>query len=294
MKRTPSQNVFNVFNILFLLAIVMTIILPIMHVFSVSLSERAAVLSRTVGVFPKGFRFDAYVEIINKGVFIRSLLNTVFLTVVTTVLSLIVNILAAYAFTRNFFGKKFLTYYFVLTMYFSGGLIPSYLLVSKYLQLNNSFLAYILPSLVSFFYIIVIRSQIEAIPTSLSEAAIVDGATERQVLMHIIIPVITATIAAVGMFTALGVWNMWFGVMLYSTSQDTWTLQYYLRAVVFERVLETDIRRFNAIRSDVGEQIMPENFQMAAIILTALPIVAVYPFIQKYFVKGLITGSVKG
>lgn len=294
MKITTGQKAFNVFNIIFLIGISMTIILPMMHIISVSLSDKWSVTSLSVGIFPKGFRLDAYIEIVKKGLFIRSMINTVLITVVTVVLSLVVNIMAAYGFSKKFFLKKALSYYFVLTMYFSGGLVPTFLLIGKYLQLYNSYLAYILPVLANFFYIIIIRSQIEAIPPSLPEAATVDGANTSQVLIHIIIPVLLPTIAAIGMFIALAQWNMWYSVLLYTNKEEMWTLQYYLRAVVFEKILENDIMNINAMRQSLEDQVMPENFQMAAIVLVALPIVLVYPFIQKYFVKGIFVGSVKG
>jgi ABC-type sugar transport system, permease component len=290
MKKSRQDVVFQTVDIVVMILITLTIVLPFMHIFSVSISSDEAVKSMSVGFLPKGFNFSAYNEILNQKVFFRSLTNTVFITVITTGIALLVNFMAAYAFSKDFFGKKVFTYFFVLTMYFSGGLIPTFILMTNWLHLTNNFLAFILPSIVNVFYIIIIRSQIEAIPKSLSEAAVIDGANEFQVMTKIILPTMTATIAAIGMFVALNMWNMWYPVMLYSNRKDYWSLQYYLRSIVFEKLLDYD--KANTAIS-VEPAFNPQNYQMAAIVLVALPIVAIYPFIQKYFVKGILVGAVK-
>ncbi len=167
-----------------------------------------------------------------------------------------------------------------------------YLLVSKYLGLRDSLLAYFLPYLVNVFYLIVLRTQIETLPSSLMEAARVDGAGEYQILFRIVFPLLTPTIAAVSMFIALNKWNMWYPVLLYSTKSDTWTLQYFLRAMVFDQTLAAMSNPDYG--SDPNSLISPLNFQNASIVLVAAPIVCIYPFVQKYFVKDIIAGAVKG
>ncbi len=293
MKRNPGEKIFQIIDIIVMVFIMATIIMPLMHIFSISVSDSIAVSTMQVGLFPKGFNTAAYKQILEDSIFLRALFNTAFITIIITLLSVIVTTMISYALSKDyFFGKKFVTYYFVIIMYFSGGLIPTYLLISRYLKLNNTYLAYILPALVNVFYIIVVKSQIQAIPQSLVEAAYIDGAGEYQVLFKIIIPVILPTIAAISMFIALGSWNMWYSVLLYASKKEMWTLQYFLRAVVFEKFLSSYADNVMTI---VGaEKIPPQNFQMAAIILVALPIVAIYPFVQKYFVKGILAGSVKG
>lgn len=293
MKRDKNEIVFQAFDGFLMAVVVSGIVLPFMHIISMSISSKEAVSSLSVGIFPKGVNFLAYGEILKQGIFIRSLLNTVFITVATSIISVFVNFMAAYGFSKEFYAKKFVTYVFVLTMYFSGGLIPTYILITKWLNLNNNYLAFILPALVNVFYIIIIRSQIEAIPLSLSEAAIIDGATEFQVMLYVILPTLSATIAAISMFVALNAWNMWYPVMLYSNKRDMWSLQYFLRAIVFEKLNEY-MPNNNIEAVSEAEISSPLNFQMAAIVLVALPIVSIYPFVQKYFVKGILTGSVKG
>lgn len=292
IKRSLGEKVFCVINIFIMLLVICAIIFPLMHIFSISISDRIAVTSLQVGIWPKGLNFDAYQKILSSQVFIRSFINTVGITIVGTFLSILVISMIAYALSKKyFFGKKFVTYFFVITMYFSGGLIPSYLVISNLLNLNNTYLAYILPSLVNVFYIIVVKSQLESVPQDLIDSGYIDGANEYRVLFSIVLPVISPTIAAVSMFIALGRWNMWFAALLYSTKSDMWTLQFYLRNVVFDKFLENTTNTPQIIDDNV---IPPKNYQMASIILVALPIVAIYPFVQKYFVKGILTGSVKG
>lgn len=290
MKVSAGRRVFEGINFLIMLFICAVIILPFMHILAISVSDSNAILNMEVGIFPKGFYTTAYKELIASSLFLKSFLNSVIITIVYTSAAVIICVMASYAFSRNFYGKTVLNYYFVITMYFSGGLIPTYLLISKYLKMYNTVWPLLLPGLVSIFYIIVMRTQIEQIPESLTEAAIIDGANQFQVLFMIIIPSIKPTIAAICMFLILGKWNSWFDVLVYIRDKRLWTIQYYLRSVVFSKELMKEMDQM--VR--VSTVITAENYKMAAIILVALPVVCVYPFVQKYFVKGILAGSVKG
>lgn len=292
-KSNTGEKVFQYIDLFIMVLIMATIILPLMNIFSLSVSDRVAVSTGQVGIVPVGLDFSAYLKILKNSVFLRSLVNTVGITVVGTAISVVIITMLAYAMSKKyFFGKKFVTYYMIITMYFSGGLIPTYLLITNYLHLGNTYSAYILPALVNVFYVIVIRSQIEAVPSELIDSGSIDGAGEMRILFSIVLPVITPTIAAISMFLALGKWNMWYSVLLYTTNQKLWTLQFYLRSIVFESFLEFSTQ---SLGESVDAKVIPaENMRMASIILVALPIVAIYPFVQKYFVKGILTGSVKG
>lgn len=290
MKVSRSEKTFRIFNSFVLILIMLTIIVPLLYIVSVSLSSKEAVTSLSVTLWPKGLNFKAYAELLQKDTFLTSLINTVVLTIVYTASALVVNIMAAYALSKEFYAKKVITYLFIIPMYFTGGLVPTYILITNYLGLYDNFLALLLPVLVNVFYIIVIRSQIEAIPLSLTEAAMIDGANEFQVLFKIIMPTISSTTAAIGMFLALNMWNTWYSVLLYTSKDKYWTLQYFLRTIVFDKTIQDSS---GASAMDMAS-ISPLNFQMAAIVLVALPIVAIYPFVQKYFVKGMLVGSVKG
>ena len=288
-----GEKIFQAFDILIMVFTIAVVVLPFMHIISISVSDRVAVNTLQVGIFPVGFQTGAYYEIISNPIFTRSLFNTVFTTVITTALSVFVITMCAYALAKPYFyGKKVITYFFILPMYFSGGLIPTYLLITNYLHLNNNYLAYILPAIVNVFYLIVVKGQIEAAPVELIEAANIDGASEWQTLIRVVLPIIGPTIAAVSMFIALNTWNMWYPVLLYARDDSMWSLQYFLRAVVFDKFFSS--YSDSVTITSGSESIPPQNFQMAAIILVALPIVAIYPFVQKYFVKGILAGSVKG
>ena len=291
MKKSVGQYVFQALDVIFILLLICSIVFPIMNIISLSVSGADAIRAGSVTIYPKGFSLEAYKDILGNSLFSRSVVNTVIITVVGTICSLVVNLMAAYALTKDFLGKKFITYFFVLTMYFDGGLIPTYLVVAKLLNLRNTYIVLIVLGIVSMFYIIVMRSQIESMPQSVFEAAYIDGANEFQTVFTIVLPMIMATIAAVGMFIALGYWNSWYNVMLYTDQEKYWSLQYFLRAVVLERMISQYRTTMMVGMREVA--IPEENFRMACIILTAGPIVLIYPFIQKYFVKGIITGAVK-
>lgn len=291
MKKTLGEKAFQWVDILFMFIILATIIFPFMNIISLSVSSREAIMQKSVSIWPKGFNLAAYGEILGSVLFMRSLANTIGLTVIGTFLSVILTLMVSYALTKDFLGKKFTTYFFVITMYFSGGLIPTYLVVAKYLNMRNTYMALILPYLINVFYIIVMRSQIENIPSSIFDAAYIDGANEYQTVFQIVLPTIAPTIAAISMFFALGKWNSWFPVMVYTDYQKFWTVQYYLRIIVFSKFIEARDGSELILKE---MQIPEENFRMAAIIIVALPIVAIYPFVQKYFVKGIVSGAVKG
>jgi len=289
MKKTTSQKGFQIIDILTMLMVVAAIILPLLNIIAISVSDEVAVSSGDVGLWPKGFNIAAYQKILESITFLRSLLNTIGITAVGTFIAVIITLMVSYALTKEFLGKKFVTYYFVLTMYFSGGLIPTYLVVAMFMHLRNTYSALVLPGLVSMFYIIVMRSQIDNIPRSIFESAHIDGAGEYRTVFQIVLPVITPTIAAISMFFALNKWNMWFPVMIYTDKKEYWTLQYFLRVIVFDKF----ITAANSGGLEEEGSIPEATFRMAAIVLVAAPIVCIYPFVQKYFVKGIITGSVK-
>ncbi|MEA4822861.1 MAG: carbohydrate ABC transporter permease [Clostridiaceae bacterium] len=297
MKRTTGERVFGAFNILIMLFIMAVIIVPMLHIIALSVSSAEAINYNRVTVYPIGFNFAAYKRIIGFSTFSTSLVNTVFITIIGTALAVIMTVLLAYAMSQDFPGKKIVTYFFVVSMYFSGGLIPTYIVFSKYLHLRNTYWVLFITGIVNVFYMIVVRSQIEAMPQSVFEAARIDGAGEFQTLFRITLPMISPTVAAISMFFALGYWNSWYNVMVYTDNQQFWTLQYFLRVVVLQKLINAnDISIATQLQQGTAqESFIPEaNFRMACVIIVAAPIVAIYPFVQKYFVKGIIAGSVKG
>ncbi|MEN6316317.1 MAG: carbohydrate ABC transporter permease [Clostridiaceae bacterium] len=298
IKKSFSRKTFDVFNSLFMILLSASVIFPFIHIISISLSKKDYIMSKSVGLIPKGFNLGAYRIIITDDIFQRAFANTIFLTAVITILSMIVNVIASYAFTKNFYGKKFINYIYLITMFFSGGIIPYFILIAQKLHWYNNFCALIFPALVSYYYIIIIRSQIATIPSSLIESAYIDGANELRTIVHIVIPSILPTIAAISMFTAIGAWNQWFPNLLFTDKKSLWTLQYYLRAIVLEKSMDYKML-YNIQYSSQGtlfneSALTSVNYQMAAIIVVIIPVASIYPFIQKHFVKGILLGSVKG
>jgi putative aldouronate transport system permease protein len=202
-------------------------------------------------------------------------------------------ILGAYPLSRKrFYGRGVFTFFIALTMFFSGGLIPTYLVMRTY-KLLNTFWVMIIPGAISTWNMIIMRTFFQNIPNELEEAAIIDGCTELGVLWRIIIPLSTASIMTIGMFYAVGHWNAWFSAFIYLRDYDKYPLQLWLRMIVLQNQIN-DITSAQAAITETQEGLVSDTIKYAVIIVAAGPILCVYPFIQKYFVKGTMVGSVKG
>ena len=211
--------------------------------------------------------------------------------VVATTLSVFFTAIGAFLVTRkNFPLSKPMSYMMVFTMYFSGGMIPTFLVVNNYLHLGDSLLSLILPGMITVYNLIIMKSNFEAIPASLEEAAKIDGANDISILFKIILPLSKATIAVMVLYYGVAYWNSWFEAMMYIRSRDKYPLQLILREIL----LANSTGSMSA-GADAGEQYMiGETIKYATIMVATLPILCLYPFIQKYFVKGVMTGAVKG
>lgn len=291
MRRTRGEFAFQTIDVAVMVLLLAVIIFPYLNIIALSVSDLQSIINRKVTLWPRGLSLDAYGKILGNPSFIRAMVNTIGITVVGAFGGVFFSLMIAYAFTRDFLGKKLITYLFVLTMYFSGGLIPTYIVYTNLLHLRNTFVPLVAPAMISMFHIIVIRSQIDALPPSISDAGRIDGCGEYQMVFRIVAPMITPTIAAISMFKALSYWNSWFECMVYTEFKNFWTLQYFLRVVVFDNFLRPQDETSGTVI--IEKMIPPENFRMAAIILVAAPIIMIYPFVQKYFVAGILTGSVK-
>lgn len=288
---TPSRIAFNVFNYTFFVVFCITILAPFLNAIAISLSSPEAVIRGWVRLWPVGFQLDAYHKLIGNTTFIRSAFNTVFLTIVNTILDIVVSLAAAYALShKDLIGKRTVFVFLLITMYFGGGLIPTYLLVTG-LGLQNTYWALILPGIANTFYIIVYKNTIDQLPRELLDAAEVDGANEFAMLFQIIVPLVLPMSMAFTIFSAVAHWNMWFGVALYIRDHDLWTLQYQLREILVNAAL-IENETLEAARGELP--VKPENLKMAALMITVLPIIVIYPFVQKYFIKGQFVGAVKG
>jgi len=277
---------------LFFVILCLTILIPFFNAIAISLSSYDGIVRGGIGIWPHGFNLGGYHKLITNGQFLRTIFNTVFLTGVNTFLVIIISLASGYALAnRHMIGKSIIFYYIIIPMYFSGGLIPTYLLVNK-LGLHNSFLALILPNVISMFYMIVFKNSIEQLPRELLDSAEIDGASEPRILVNIIFPLILPMCMAFVVFSAVGYWNEWFGVLLYITDNTKWTLQFQLRDILVNAAL-ADATTQAAIIQD-ADRVNPENLKMSALMITVLPIIAIYPFVQKYFIHGQLVGAVKG
>lgn len=289
--RTRGRTVFEIINYTLFTLFCISIIFPFLNVLAISFSDYKAVSSMKVGILPIGFNVAAYKKLAFNLQFLRAIRNSIFLTIVNTTLVIVISLAAGYALSSNkLVGRKIIFTYFLIPMYFGGGMIPSYLLICK-LKMVNTYWSLILPGIVSIFYVIVFRNQIAQLPKELIESAQLDGASEPMILIKIIMPLLVPMIMAFVVFSAVDNWNSWFGCMLYIQDQKMWTLQYQLRDILVNASIVDERGQVGLNKS---EMIHPENLKMAALMLSILPILVVYPFCQKYFISGVLVGAVKG
>lgn len=276
---------------LILLVLTVITLYPFLYTFSNSVSDPMATIRNEVYLFPKGFQMRTYMQVIQTKSFLTSYGNTLWYTVVGTLFSTIVIFMASYPLSRrSFFLRKQLNALFIFTMYFSGGMVPLFIVVNK-VGLYNTRWSIILPVAANVYYMIICRSFMDDIPESMMESARLDGANDIKIVMRIIIGVSKPIIAVLILFNAVGYWNTYFNALLYLPSTKLQPLQIYLN-----KLLVSNSERGGA--NNVGQMGMETalniyQFKYAAIIVTILPILCVYPFVQKYFIKGVMIGAIK-
>lgn len=264
-------------------------LLPFANVLSKSVSEEWAITSGKVGIYPIGFQLDTMKYVVTSGQFLHALMISVIVTLAGTLLSLLVTAMAAYPLSkRNLPGSGPLVVLFIFTMMFSGGIIPSYLLIRQ-LGLINHLGSLILPALVNVFNMLVIKSYFESLPESLEESARIEGAGNFTILFRIVLPLSAPVLATIGLFYAVSYWNDYFNPMLYINSSSLKPLQLYLQDIV----MNADTSLLNKTADDLMN-VPAEGVRAATVIASTIPILLVYPFLQKYFIKGVLIGSVKG
>lgn len=274
-----------------LILISVVTLLPFLNVFSKAFSAEWAVVSGRVGIYPVDFQLDTMKFVITSSQFIRSFLVSVSVTAIGTVLSILLTALTAYPLSkRHLPGIGFIMLLFIFTMMFSGGIIPNYLLIRN-LGLINNLWVMILPTLIHVFNLLVIKSYYESLPESLEESAKMDGARNFTVLFRIILPLCGPVLATISLFYAVSYWNEFFGPMLYISDPALKPLQLYLRDIV----LEADSVTAGLNRNTDDLMNLPgESVRAATVIASTVPILLVYPYLQKHFIKGVLIGSVKG
>lgn len=289
-NKTAGDKIFHWGIMIFLTAAVAVAIIPFFNIISVSLSSSEAITKGEVGLFPIGFNTEAYKTVLNDASMIFSLGYTIALTLIYTLLAMLVTLCGAYALAQQrLYGRKIFMTIIVITMYFDSGVIPQYLL-NKSLGITNTALVLVLPCLLSAYNMIVLKTFVEDIPASIEESARLDGATDFTIMFKIILPLLKPAIATVSLFYAVSRWNTFQDVIYYIQNTSLFTLQYKLQMMI-------DISQSNELTQFEGanlSKLTPENLKSASIIFAAVPIMTVYPFAQKYFVKGVTLGSVKG
>ena len=294
MKRRKSSfgdKIFTVCNVLFMIAFVVITLYPVLNTLAISLNDGTDALRGGIYLFPRKFTMKNYMTVLEKDNLVTGAYITVARTVVGTVLSLVTNAILAYIVSRKrFLFKQQLSLFWVVTMYVNGGMIPTFLLF-KGLHLTNSFWVYVIPGMISAFNMLVIRTYMNGIPDSLEESAQLDGAGYMTIFWKIISPLCKPVYATVALFVAVGQWNSWFDAMLYNRmSSEYTTLQYELMKLLSS--VTNQGNSAEAMKNAAGT-VTPTSVRAAATILTMLPIVCLYPFLQRYFVTGLTIGVVK-
>ena len=292
-KQSAGSRAFDLFNTVFLLFLCFIMLYPMYYMVIVSISNGYHVMRNEVYWYPMGVNFDVYKSIFNYRMFMRSYGNTILYTVVGTLVNLAVTILCAYPLSRReLYGRGLITRLITATMFFGGGLIPTFLLVTS-LGLRDSMWALILPGAISTYNMIVMRTTFMNLPSELHESAYLDGANDWTILLRIILPLSGAMLATITLFYAVGHWNSFFSALIYLDSREKYPLQLLLRNIVIQGA-DTELLNYAGAAADSASMAVTQNYKYAAIVVAVAPILCVYPFIQKYFVKGVLIGSLKG
>lgn len=290
IHKSAGEHVFDVFNTIFLFLLMLITLYPLLYVLFASLSSPSS-LARHQGLLfgPKDFTLSAYHAVRQNPMILRGYLNTLLIVVFGTAINLAMTSLGAYVLSRHHLPyKRFMNMFVMFTMFFSGGLIPGYLVVSN-LGMLDTYWALLLPGAISTYNMIVMRTSFESVPSSLEESALLDGANELTVLMRIILPLSMPVVAVMLLFYGVEHWNSWFGAMIYLRTRAKYPLQLILREILIENDM-------NNMMTDIGsldKEPVGETIKYATIVVATIPILCVYPFLQKYFTKGMTVGAVK-
>ncbi|MEV0819645.1 carbohydrate ABC transporter permease [Nonomuraea rubra] len=286
---TRGYRVFQWVNGIVLTLVVVVTLYPFVNILARSFSSQTAISAGEVNLIPKGFNLTTYKIVASDPIFWTNYRNTVIYTVVATLIAMVMTTSYAYVLSKKHLkGRKFLVGVAVFTMFFSGGLIPNYVLITG-LGMKNSIWAIVLPNAISVFNLLVMKAFFESLPQDLEEAAAIDGLNTYGILWRIVLPLSKAVIATMILFYAVSFWNSWFGAFLYMDRSDLFPVTVYLRNLIAGA---TGADSYGAAAAEVTQ--IGANIQAVTIVLTVLPILVVYPFVQRFFVSGVMLGAVKG
>ncbi|MFK7693649.1 carbohydrate ABC transporter permease [Paenibacillus sp. HJGM_3] len=288
-RRHRTLSVSDILIYLVMIFVIIITLYPFVYVLSMSISDPRYVLADTIWLYPKGFSLESYKKVFENEEIWTAYYNTVFYTVVGTALNILFTMLAAYPLSRRtFFARNPIMVIIVITMFFGGGLIPSFLLI-KELGLYNTRWAVLLPGLTSAFYIIITRTFFQSIPDSLTESAKIDGANDIGILMRIIIPLSKPILAVLSLFYAVGHWNSYVSAMIYLPNPKLQPMSLYLMKIL----VQNNDSMMEGMTDQIDRALFAAQLKYAIIIVTILPILLIYPFLQRFFVKGVMIGSLK-
>ncbi|MCY9656630.1 carbohydrate ABC transporter permease [Paenibacillus chondroitinus] len=291
MSSTSGEKLFYTINYVVLFVIGMSCLLPLVHILAMSLSDKHALMSGVVSLWPVNLDFSGYEALFKETPILRSLANSFIITVVGTVLNISFTVLAAYPLSKRYFiGRKFYSFAIIFTMLFSAGLIPTYLLL-KSLGLLNNYGALWLPGLVSVWNLMVLRSFFEALPEELEEASRIDGCSEWRLIIQIVLPLSIPVVAALSLFYGVSHWNAFMNVLIYINDASKLNLTVLVQQLIQNQTLMQEMAN---TQPEMAMKLTPEGMKAAGVIVMTLPMLIVYPFLQKYFVKGVMIGAVKG
>ncbi len=292
MRRPLSERIFDTVNVIIMLFLMFVTIYPLWHVFCGSLSNGAALLSHSGTLFlPKGFDTNAYMAVMENNMVKTGFLNTLFILIVGVSLNLVMSSIGAYVLSRkDVFWNTFFMKMITVSMFFSGGLIPAYLLTAKTLGMNNSLWAIIIPHAINTHNLIIMRASFSGIPDSLIESAQLDGANHATILSRIVLPLSKSILAVMTLYYAVGHWNSWFSASIYLRDRGKYPLQLVLREIL----IQNSSTGLAEGADNTDQYYIGETIKYATIIVSTIPILVVYPFLQRYFVKGVMVGAVKG
>ncbi|WP_068775726.1 carbohydrate ABC transporter permease [Paenibacillus sp. FJAT-26967] len=284
IKESLGSRMFDICNNIFMVLLILVMVYPMVYVFSASISNNALVASGEVLLWPKEITLIAYNNLIYNPDLWMSYWNTIRYTFVHVVLTLIVTAAMAYPLSKKWLpGRRFILLMAAFTLLFSGGMIPTFLVVQK-LGMLDTIWAIVLPTLISTWYLFIMRTFFEALPEELEDAATIDGCGSFQVLLRIVLPLSMPVLVTIGLFTAVNQWNAFFDALIYLNDRDLYPLQIMLRNIL---IAGTNVQ-------GEGDLSHLETLKYAMIIIATLPILCVYPFIQKYFIQGTMIGGIKG
>ena len=287
VNHSLGRRIFEAVNLLLLILLGITTMYPFWDCLVVSMSSLKSYLSTSIHLWPSEWSFEGYAYMLGNESLWTSYANSIFITVAGTLINMLITIMAAYVLSKQELkGHRILMFLAVFTMMFTGGIIPTYIVI-KDLGLMNSLWSMILPSAINTYNLIILRNFFADLPTELEEAALLDGCTEVGVLFRIMLPISKPAVTTIALFYAVDHWNDFFSAIMYINSREKWPLQLFLRSMLFES---------DAAYSSGGESLflLGQPMKMAAVMLAIIPIMCAYPFFQKYFTKGILTGAVKG